>query len=58
MDGVSSVGSSSSALLDTAAGGTSSIAMAVLSGTEQIVADEATRLFASLGLGTAISAFA
>ena len=55
MDGVSTVGSSA---VDLAAGGTSSIAMAVLSGTEQLMADEAQRLFASLGLGTAISAFA
>jgi hypothetical protein len=58
MDGASSVGSSSSAVLDIAAGGTSSIAMAMLSSTEKLVADEATRLFASLGLGSAISAFA
>ncbi len=56
MDGISGVGSAST--LDVAAGGTSSIAMSVLAGTEQLVADEARRLFASLGLGTAISALA
>jgi hypothetical protein len=56
MDGISGVGSSST--LDLAAGGTSSIAMAVLASTEQLAADEAQRLFASLGLGSAISALA
>jgi len=55
MDGVSAT---SSATLATAAAGTSSIAAAMLTSTEKLVADEATRLFASLGLGTAISALA
>ena len=55
MDGISAA---SSATLATAAAGTSSIAVAVLSSTEQLVADEAARLFQSLGLGTAISALA
>lgn len=55
MDGVSAT---SSATLDTAAAGTSVIASAVLTGTEQLVANEVSTLFASLGLGTAISALA
>ncbi len=55
MDGISPVTSSA---LDIAANGTSSIAAAVLTSTEQLVANEAQRLFASLGLGTAISALA
>jgi hypothetical protein len=56
MDGISGVGSAST--LDIASGGTSSIAMSVLASTEKLAADEAQRLFASLGLGTAISALA
>jgi hypothetical protein len=56
VDGISGVGSAST--LDVASGGTSSIAMSVLASTEKLVAEEAQRLFASLGLGTAISALA
>ncbi|MDB5040719.1 MAG: hypothetical protein JWN27_1445 [Candidatus Eremiobacteraeota bacterium] len=56
MDGISGAGSAST--LDIAAGATSSIAMSVLASTEKLAADEAQRLFASLGLGTAISALA
>ncbi len=44
--------------MDIAAAGTSSIAMNVLASTEALMANEAQRLFASLGLGTAISALA
>jgi hypothetical protein len=56
MDGISGAGSAST--LDIAAGATSSIAVSVLASTEKLAADEAQRLFASLGLGTAISALA
>ncbi|HEY4440590.1 MAG TPA: hypothetical protein VGN14_09045 [Candidatus Elarobacter sp.] len=55
MDGISATSSST---LATAASGTSEIAAAVLTGTEQLVANEVQTLFASLGLGTAISALA
>lgn len=57
MDGVSGV-STSPSLLATAAGGTSAIAAAVLTSTEHLVASEVSTLFASLGLGSAISALA
>ncbi|MBV8300070.1 MAG: hypothetical protein JO083_11060 [Candidatus Eremiobacteraeota bacterium] len=56
MDGVSGV--AGGAVMDIAAGGTSSIAMSVLASTEALVANEAQRLFASLGLGSAINALA
>jgi hypothetical protein len=56
MDGISGAGSAST--LDIASGGTSTIAMSVLVSTEKLAVDEAQRLFASLGLGSAISALA
>ena len=56
MDGVHGV--AGGAAMDLAASGTSSIAMSVLAGTEKLMADEAQRLFASLGLGSAVNALA
>ena len=44
--------------MDLAAAGTSAIAMDVLKSTENLVADEVTRLFASLGLGSKVNASA
>ena len=42
--------------MDIASNGVSSIATSVLKGTEQLVADEVARLFATLGLGTHVNA--
>jgi len=56
MDGVNGV--AGGAAMDIAAAGTSSIAMNVLASTEALVANEAQRLFASLGLGSAVNALA
>ena len=56
MDGVTGV--AGGAAMDIAANGTSSVAMSVLAGTERLMADEARRLFASLGLGSAVNALA
>ena len=56
MDGVSGV--AGGAAMDIAANGASSIAMSVLASTEKLMADEAQRLFASLGLGSAVNALA
>ncbi|MBV8749566.1 MAG: hypothetical protein JO103_07615 [Candidatus Eremiobacteraeota bacterium] len=56
MDGVSGVSGAST--LDVAAAGTSSVAAYVLTSTEALLADEAQRLFASIGVGTNFSAFA
>ncbi|HTW85922.1 MAG TPA: hypothetical protein VMD91_17765 [Candidatus Sulfotelmatobacter sp.] len=42
--------------MDIAAGGTSAVAVDVLRDTEQLAAVQVDELFASLGLGTAISA--
>ena len=55
MDGLSGVGGG---LTDLAAAGTSAIAVSVLASTEKLVADEAARLFASLGVGGNFSAYA
>ena len=54
MDGISAAGGA----MDLAANGTSSVAMAVLASTERLMADEAARLFASLGVGSNFSASA
>ncbi|HEY6236954.1 MAG TPA: hypothetical protein VIW69_17765 [Candidatus Elarobacter sp.] len=51
-------GVSGGATMDLAAAGTSAIAMDVLKSTENLVADEVTRLFASLGLGSKVNASA
>jgi hypothetical protein len=56
MDGLSGVAGGAATAV--AANGTSSIAMSVLASTEKLMADEAQRLFSSLGLGTAINALA
>ncbi len=56
MDALSGV--SGGATMDLAAAGTSAIAMDVLKSTENLVADEVTRLMASLGVGTKINASA
>jgi hypothetical protein len=48
----------SGSTMDIAAAGTSSVAVAVLQSTEQLAATQVDELFASLGLGTAINAFA
>jgi hypothetical protein len=55
MDGITGA---SSGTLDIAANGTSSVAMAVLASTERLLADEAARLFSSLGIGSNFSASA
>jgi hypothetical protein len=55
MDGITGAAGGA---MDIAANGLSSIAMAVLAGTERLVADEAARLFASLGVGMNFSASA
>ncbi|MGD0050922.1 MAG: hypothetical protein ABSD03_03755 [Vulcanimicrobiaceae bacterium] len=55
MDGISAVTGST---MDIAAAGTSSVALDVLRNTEQLAATQVDELFASLGLGTAINAFA
>jgi hypothetical protein len=55
MDGISAAFSST---MDIAAGGTSAVAASVLASTEQLAATQAAEMFASLGLGTAINAFA
>lgn len=52
------LGVSGGATMDLAAAGTSAIAMDVLKSTENLVADEVTRLFASLGLGSKVNASA
>ena len=44
--------------MDLAAAGTSAIAMDVLKSTENLVADEMSRLRASLGVGTMVNASA
>jgi hypothetical protein len=41
--------------MDLAAAGTSAIAMSVLKSTENLVADEMSRLMASLGVGTRVN---
>lgn len=51
MDGISGT-------MDIAASGTSAIAASLLASTERLVADEAARLMASLGIGTNFSATA
>jgi hypothetical protein len=56
MDGLSGVGGG--ATMDLAAAGTSAIAMSVLESTENLVADEMSRLMASIGIGTKVSASA
>ena len=48
----------SAGTMDIAAAGTSSIAMSVLKGTENLVADEMQRLFASIGVGANVNASA
>jgi len=53
MDGISGV--AGGAAMDIASNGTSSMALSVLASTERLVADEVTRLFASLGIGTHVS---
>jgi hypothetical protein len=55
MDGITGV---SSGALDIAANGTSAVAMAVLAGTERLMAEEVARLFSSLGIGSNFSASA
>ena len=50
MDGVSGV--TGGTAMDIAANGTSAVAVSVLAGTEKLMADLASRLFASLGVGT------
>jgi len=56
MDALSGV--SGGATMDLAAAGTSAIAMDVLKSTENLVSDEVSRLMASLGVGTKVSASA
>jgi hypothetical protein len=56
MDGVTGIPGASAA--DIAANGTSMIAMNVLKSTQNVMADEVSRLFSSLGLGTTIDASA
>ena len=55
MDGMSALSSSTA---NTAAAGTSMVAMSVLKGTENLMADEMNRLMATLGVGTAVNALA
>jgi hypothetical protein len=54
MDGITAAGGA----MDIAANGTSSIAMAVLASTESLMANEAARLLASIGVGANFSASA
>ncbi len=49
MDALSGV--SGGATMDLAAAGTSSVAMSVLKSTENLIADEMSRLMASIGVG-------
>ncbi len=56
MDALCGVGGG--ATMDLAAAGMSAVAMDVLKSTENLVADEVTRLFSSLGLGTRFNASA
>ena len=56
MDALSGV--SGGATMDLAAAGTSAIAMDVLKSTENLVADEMSRLMASLGIGSKVNASA
>jgi hypothetical protein len=56
MDAVSGV--SGGATMDFAAAGTSAVAMSVLKSTENLVADEMSRLMASLGVGAHVNASA
>jgi len=55
MDGITGAAGGA---MDIAANGTSSIAMSVLAGTERLVADEMSRLLASIGVGANFSASA
>jgi hypothetical protein len=50
MDGVTGIPGSSAANI--AATGTSMVAMNVLKGTQNLMQDEVSRLFASIGIGT------
>ena len=52
MDGITGVAGGA---MDIAANGSSSIAMAVLAGTEALMANEAARLMASLGVGANVN---
>jgi hypothetical protein len=56
MDGVSGIPGSSAA--NVAANGTSMVAMSVLKGTQNLMADEVSRLFSSIGLGANFNAAA
>ena len=53
MDAMS--GLSGGATMDLAAAGTSAVAMSVLKSTENLVADEMSRLMTSLGVGTRVN---
>ena len=55
MDGVSALSTSAA---DTAAAGSSMVAMSVLKQTQNLMAAEMDRLMASLGVGTAVNALA
>jgi hypothetical protein len=55
MDGITGAAGGA---MDIAANGTSAIAMSVLAGTERLVADEMSRLMASIGIGANFSASA
>jgi hypothetical protein len=48
-------GVSGGATMDLAAAGTSAVAMSVLKSTENLVADEMSRLMASIGVGTRVN---
>ncbi len=52
------VSSASSATMDVAAAGTSAIAVSVLKSTENLMADEMTRLLSSIGVGSNVNASA
>jgi hypothetical protein len=56
MDALCGVGGG--ATMDLAAAGTSAVAMSVLKSTENLVADEMSRLMASIGIGTKVNASA
>ncbi|HTJ27237.1 MAG TPA: hypothetical protein VMA36_13840 [Candidatus Limnocylindria bacterium] len=56
MDGVTGIPGASAA--DIATNGTSMVATSVLRGTQNLMADEVARLFASFGIGTNIDATA
>ena len=56
MDGVTGIPAASAAM--TAANGSSMVATSVLKGTQNLMADEVSRLFASMGIGASINATA